>query len=34
MKSLGDAIYLRNHIIDNLEEADTECAAKTACASR
>jgi NADH:quinone reductase (non-electrogenic) len=28
MKSLGDAIYLRNHLIANLEEADTECAAK------
>ena len=28
MKSLGDAIYLRNHIIANLEEADTECAVK------
>ncbi len=26
MKSLGDAIYLRNHLIQNLEEADTECA--------
>jgi NADH dehydrogenase len=26
MKSLGDAIYLRNHVIQNLEEADTECA--------
>jgi NADH:ubiquinone reductase (H+-translocating) len=25
MKSLGDAIYLRNHIINNLEEADSEC---------
>jgi NADH dehydrogenase len=29
MKSLGDAIYLRNHLIANLEEADTECAVKT-----
>ncbi len=29
MKSLGDAIYLRNHVIANLEEADTECAAHT-----
>ena len=28
MKSLGDAIYLRNHLIENLEEADTECAVK------
>lgn len=28
MKSLGDAIHLRNRMIDNLEEADTECAAK------
>lgn len=28
MKSLGDAILLRNRIIDTLEEADTECAAK------
>ncbi len=27
MKSLGDAIHLRNHIIASLEEADTECAA-------
>jgi NADH dehydrogenase len=27
MKSLGDAIHLRNHVIGNLEEADTECAA-------
>jgi NADH dehydrogenase len=26
MKSLGDAIHLRNHLIQNLEEADTECA--------
>lgn len=25
MRSLGDAIYLRNHIISNLEEADFEC---------
>lgn len=25
MKSLGDAIYLRNHVISNLEEADFEC---------
>lgn len=25
MKSLGDAIALRNHIIDNLEHADFEC---------
>ncbi len=25
MKSLGDAIYLRNHLISNLEEADFEC---------
>ena len=28
MKSLGDAIHLRNHLIANLEEADTECAVK------
>jgi NADH dehydrogenase len=28
MKSLGDAIYLRNHLIQNLEEADTECVLK------
>ncbi|HEX9591754.1 MAG TPA: NAD(P)/FAD-dependent oxidoreductase, partial [bacterium] len=28
MKSLGDAIALRNRIIQHLEEADTECAAK------
>ena len=28
MKSLGDAIRLRNRIISHLEEADTECAAK------
>ncbi len=28
MKSLGDAIHLRNHLIQNLEEADTECAVK------
>ena len=28
MKSLGDAIYLRNRLIQHLEEADTECAAK------
>lgn len=27
MKSLGDAIHLRNHLIAHLEEADTECAA-------
>jgi NADH:ubiquinone reductase (H+-translocating) len=27
MKSLGDAIHLRNHLIGLLEEADTECAA-------
>jgi NADH dehydrogenase len=26
MKSLGDAIHLRNHLIDLLEEADFECA--------
>jgi NADH dehydrogenase len=25
MKSLGDAIHLRNHLIGNLEEADFEC---------
>ncbi len=25
MRSLGDAIYLRNHMISNLEEADFEC---------
>src|SRR5690349_17090330 len=28
MKSLGDAIALRNRLIEHLEEADTECAAK------
>jgi NADH:ubiquinone reductase (H+-translocating) len=28
MKSLGDAIHLRNRVISHLEEADTECAAK------
>jgi NADH dehydrogenase len=27
MKSLGDAIYLRNRLIAHLEEADSECAA-------
>jgi NADH:ubiquinone reductase (H+-translocating) len=27
MKSLGDAIHLRNHLIALLEEADTECSA-------
>ena len=27
MKSLGDAILLRNRLIEHLEEADTECAA-------
>jgi NADH dehydrogenase len=27
MKSLGDAIHLRNQVINNLEEADGECAA-------
>ena len=27
MKSLGDAIGLRNRLIEHLEEADTECAA-------
>ena len=27
MKSLGDALHLRNHIIKNLEEADFECCA-------
>ncbi len=26
MKSLGDAIYLRNHLIEHLEQADFECA--------
>jgi NADH dehydrogenase len=25
MKSLGDAIHLRNHLLENLEEADFEC---------
>lgn len=25
MKSLGDAIHLRNHLISNMEEADFEC---------
>lgn len=28
MKSLGDAVLLRNRLIESLEEADTECAAK------
>ncbi len=28
MKSLGDAIALRNRVIQNLEEAETECAKK------
>ena len=28
MKTLGDAIHLRNTVIARLEEADTECAAK------
>lgn len=28
MRSLGDAIYLRNHLISNLEEADFECCPK------
>jgi NADH dehydrogenase len=28
MKSLGDAIHLRNRMVCHLEEADTECAAK------
>jgi NADH dehydrogenase len=27
MKSLGDAIHLRNQVINSLEEADSECAA-------
>jgi NADH dehydrogenase len=27
IKSLGDAVALRNRLIENLEEADTECAA-------
>jgi NADH dehydrogenase len=27
MKSLGDAVYLRNRLIEHLEEADFECAA-------
>lgn len=27
IRSLGDAIHLRNHLIASLEEADTECAA-------
>ena len=27
MKSLGDAIHLRNRLIAHLEEADTECSA-------
>ncbi len=27
MKSLGDALHLRSHIIENLEEADFECCA-------
>jgi NADH dehydrogenase len=29
MRSLGDAIYLRNHLISNLEEADFECCPAT-----
>jgi NADH dehydrogenase len=29
MKTLGDAIHLRNRVIATLEEADTECAAGT-----
>ena len=33
MKSIGDAVALRNRLIDNLEEADTECAA-AACLRR
>ena len=28
MKTLGDAIHLRNRVIATLEEADTECAAR------
>jgi NADH:ubiquinone reductase (H+-translocating) len=28
MKSLGDAIALRNHLIEHLEEAGTDCAEK------
>jgi len=28
MKSLGDAIHLRNRLVSHLEEANTECAAK------
>ena len=28
MKSLGDAIRLRNHLIEHLEEADSECVKK------
>jgi len=28
MKSLGDAMALRNRLIEHLEEADTECGAK------
>ena len=28
MKTLGDAIHLRNHVIERLEEADFECAAE------
>lgn len=27
MKSLGDAIHLRNRVAEHLEETDTECAA-------
>jgi NADH dehydrogenase len=30
MKSLGDAIHLRNRVIQQLEDADTECAARAA----
>ena len=29
MKTLGDAIHLRNRVIASLEEADTECALRT-----
>jgi NADH:ubiquinone reductase (H+-translocating) len=28
MKSLGDAVRLRNHLIEHLEEADSECVTK------
>ena len=33
MKSLGDAIALRNRMIEQLEEAETECGARPRRAS-